>query len=239
MVERNFSLFFFAKVIAAGFERIPHHAISLGAPIERSGRGNASVHPVVGVDDGDFLSFVAEASVLNAAAKEVFVVFCFEGECGALTVKAHLGETPERLRAVLFVVHIEETAFLLEDDFHFRRFDDHVAVVLPHFHSERGSARRADENFGWRCGFGVTDDASVVVTEEAEDVVSVEIDVEDVPVGVVHLDGRRIDEFCPGDGSCLGCAACGDRLGRLSVGGKRSHQKTGCGSHQRERASQL
>ena len=62
------------EVIATGLEGVPHHAIASSAPIVRSGTADATIHPVVGVLDGNELVLVRETAVLHATAIEVIIL---------------------------------------------------------------------------------------------------------------------------------------------------------------------
>ena len=68
------------EVVSTRLKGVPHHAIARSGPVERRGRRYAAVNPVVGVFDGDLLPFVGKSAVLHAAAVEVFICPCAEGQ---------------------------------------------------------------------------------------------------------------------------------------------------------------
>ena len=75
------------EVVGTFCERVSEHAVAVTRPIERVGRSNAAIGPVVGVGDGDGLVGVQEAAVLSTAAKEVLGLRLGERLDGALLIK--------------------------------------------------------------------------------------------------------------------------------------------------------
>ena len=68
------------EVVSARLKRVPHQAVARRGPVEGRGRSHAAVDPVVGVFDGYLLPFVGKSAVLHAAAVEVFICPCAEGQ---------------------------------------------------------------------------------------------------------------------------------------------------------------
>ena len=218
-----------AEVVAAGLEGVPHHAVALGAPIERRGRCHTAVHPVVGVFNGNGLALVAEAAVLHTTAVEVFASMGAEGECGAVVVEGDGLETLNHHVACFLVRHGEAARLFVDaQECACRGYLDVAAVVLE-AHFLRGAAGVGHEDVGMWVGLRVTHDAAVVVAEEAENVFAVEVDSQSLTVGVDDLDGRAIQLLRLADAALCGLANA--LCQREGLHGGRTHRE--CGQCQR------
>ncbi len=182
MAQSGFSGFRLAEVVGAGCKRVPHDAIAACAPVEWCGAGNASIHPVVGVADVDGLSLVAEASVLHAASIEPVVRTLLE--CERHVAASEVGGS-SLLHHLLSVALHAYFALLAQGNLQVAHADG-VTLHLEAFHLAAGIIH---QYLCWRVGFGVADDSSLWVLEQTEDVRSVEIDVERLPVVECSLHG--------------------------------------------------
>ena len=182
-----------AEVVAPGAEGVPHHAVALGAPIERCGRCHAAVHPVVGVDDGDALALVREAAVLPTAAVEVFVGSCGEGQRRALLAQLCGEEFLHHDLTRAAVGQGEQARTLVDAEGHLvRRGGDGLCTVLQD-NAAGVAAGVINENLCGGRGHGVAQDAALIVAEQAHDVGAVEVEGEHLAVLVEHLDGGGVD----------------------------------------------
>ena len=106
-----------AEIVKTRFESVPHHAVTFGAPIERSRRSYATIHPVVGIFNGNHLSAVREAAVLHTTPIEVFTFVIGECEMRAVFVKGGSGERLEDFFSASFLHH-KTTRSTIENNRH-------------------------------------------------------------------------------------------------------------------------
>ena len=106
-----------AKVIKTRFESVPHHAVAFGAPIERSRRSYATIHPVVGVFNGNHLSTMRETTILHTTSIEVFTFVIGKCEVRAIFVEARSGERLENFFSAGFFHH-KTTCSSVENERH-------------------------------------------------------------------------------------------------------------------------
>ena len=186
---------FLGKVILSRGKGITHHSVARGAPVERCRTGHSAIHPVVGVDDGDALSLMAETSVLASTSVEVVLGLLAQRQLrlsllelsGPYLQHALLlsGLTAE---AALAVLHLQLSPGLDREEecgcLH------HVALEgeadLP--------ARVIHENLCRRLSRRVAEFASRRVLEEAEDVVAVKVEIHHLSRLELHLYGVPVQQ---------------------------------------------
>ena len=222
---------------------MPHHAVARSGPVERRGRRYAAVNPVVGVFDGDFLPFVGKAPVLHAAAVEVFICPCAEGQfClgfGDCSRRGffHYG------RAFSGFIYAHQSCVLVKREQHLGRADGHGRGLLADCEGcAEIVARRLHEYVGGRLCLRIAHVASRIVAEEAEDVVAIKVHEQRMPVGVGDFNGSGIYQFGFGNGICgRACGLHGIRriscgIRRISCGSRaqrtaRTRQQSDCQGH--------
>ena len=107
-----------AEIVKTRFEGVPHHAVAFGAPIERSRRSYATIHPVVGVFNGNHLSAVRETAILYTTSIEVFTFVIGQCKVSAVFVKGGSGERLENFFSASFLHH-KTTCGTIENERHF------------------------------------------------------------------------------------------------------------------------
>ena len=68
------------EVVASWTERIPHHSVATGAPVERCGRCYATVNPTIGVLNGNTLATMRETTVLHSTSIKVLAIMLTHGD---------------------------------------------------------------------------------------------------------------------------------------------------------------
>ena len=193
VAEYDTSVFRCAEVVASRTECMPQQAVAGGRPIERSGRCHASVDPVVGIFDGDYLSAVREASVLHAAAVEVFI--SVHGQCHRhLAIFVGQGLYPfghDLSGFAVFHFHQSRLAVQCHADASGLYVDACFGGI--EFQSAHGAPCIVHQDMGFGAGFRLTQDASLVVLKQAEDVAAVEVECKAFAVGEEHFHCRRVD----------------------------------------------
>ena len=181
-----------AEVVTSGLESVPQESVALRTPVEGCGRCHATINPVVGVLYGDGFAFVRETSVLHAAAIEVFAGVGFEGQCGAVLVEADRFDALHHSFSRLDVFHGHQSALLVEMDLHSGRGHDYFLGRCVDFDLHGRTACLVHQDFGRRRGLRITDDATVVVAEEAENVFAIKVEREHFAVGIGQFHGGGI-----------------------------------------------
>ena len=119
-----------AEIVKTRLEGVPHHAVAFGAPIERSRRSYATIHPVVGVFNGNHLSAMRETAVLHTTSIEVFAFVVGKSEVRAVFVKSGSCERLENFFSASFFYH-KTTRSTVENDRHLRsRHREIVGISL-------------------------------------------------------------------------------------------------------------
>ena len=167
-----------------------------------------------------------EASVLHAAAIEVFIGLCLEHQGRTVLVKADGLRLATGL-SVQFVGQRHESGLAIEAQGQFMRADHHFSARVLQFNGARGATRRIYQNLCRRCSLRIANNASVVVAEEAENIFTVKVDRQVLTIGIGNFDGRGIDFFGFNDSLvCLfGLAAL---AGVLRIAGSLSRKRRKC-----------
>ena len=181
-----------AEIVTSRFESVPQESVAFRTPVEGCGRCHAAVHPVVGVLYGDGFAFVRETSVLHAAAIEVFAGVGFEGQCGAVLVEADRFDALHHSFSRLDVFHGHQSALLFKVYFNGGSSHDNFLGSCVDFDLHGRTASVVHEDFGRRRGLRITDDATVVVAEEAENVFAIKVEGEHFAVGIGQFHGGGI-----------------------------------------------
>ena len=189
------------EVVRTRLKSVPHHAVARSGPVERRGRRYAAVNPVVGVFDGDFLPFVGKSAVLHAAAVEVFICPCAEGQ-----FSLGFGDCCRRGffhygRVFSGFIYAHQSCVLVKREQHLGRADGHGRGLLADCEGcAEIAAGRLHEYVGRRLCLRIAHVASRIVAEEAEDVVAIKVYEQRMPVGVGDFNGSGIYQFGFGDG---------------------------------------
>ena len=208
------------EVVKPRREGVPHDAVSGRRPVEGRRRGDASVGPLVRVDDADAVSLVREASVLHASAVEILVLALLQRDGGlarregdAAELLGHRLPASEVGDAHLSrrLVYVDAEGLRGDRDALLRLLDAQLPDFAPGVVYE-------DLRLGRR--LGVTQNAPLRIEEEPEDVRAVEIDGRAQPVGPEQLDGCGVQLADARDGSRRLGRSGGGRLSRRGRGGR-------------------
>ena len=193
VLQTHFARSVVTEVVASRTERIPHHSVATGAPVERCGRRYATVNPAVGVLDGNALATMRETTVLHSTSIKVLAV-----------VRTHR----HRSTSLVYFGWCE----VLYNGLSGAQVDNvHVAGVLVDVDTHGGCGylqgsvyvngadvyRHATCEFGeylcrW-CSHRVVYYPTLIIAKHSYYVVAIEVESHLSAVGVVDLDGVRID----------------------------------------------
>ena len=182
-----------AKVIESRLEGVPHHAVALRTPIERSGRSDTTVHPVVGIFDGDALSAVREATVLHATAIKVFSRAAGQFEVCAIIIKGARRRRDDHGMNLIQLVDGETAGLAIEHHLDFVCRERAAFLILLQFKFLYRLTRLFDENVGSRFGFRIVGSASGGILVEAEQIVAVEVDRDFSLLSIDQFNGVRVN----------------------------------------------
>ena len=174
-----------SEIVGTWCKGVPHDTISASAPEERCGTGDSSVYPVVGVAYVDGLTFVTEPSVLYTAAIEPVVGTLLQSHAHVASGKIGGRGLSDNLLAVIR----NEQFSIVSDRNPQVSYADGVTLQGQTFHL---AAWVVCQNLCRRIGLGVADDTSLGILEQAEDMGSVEVDVEILLVFQMNLHGGGI-----------------------------------------------
>ena len=161
------------EVIATGLEGVPHHAIAGSAPIVGSGTADATIHPVVGVHDGNELVLVRETAVLHATAEEIIILVLSELHDGALLGKLSGNHLVYYDLAALQGLNLTSLCVHLHNNFLCGKC---TCRGIKHYLT--GIATRiVHQNLCLGTCLGVTDDTSVGVLEHTEGMGTIEVHI--------------------------------------------------------------
>ena len=184
VIEFHLALLCRAEVVVAGLEGVPHHAVARRRPVERCGRSHASVHPVVGVLDGDALSAMGEAAVLHTAAVEELIVFARQRQSHAFLLESRGGSGVQHLAVGAEVGHGKGFGYAVDLHLHSRCGEGVVAVGSDELHLAGRLAGLLHEDVGLGLGGGLSHSVAHGVLEISEDVGAVEVDGDFLPTFV-------------------------------------------------------
>ena len=182
-----------SKVVASRTERVPHHAISARAPVERSRRSHASVNPAVCILYSNALASMRETSVLHASAIKVLTLVLSKAyRCVALVNLGRRKVLHNRLaRSQVHNVHVARMLVDVQADG--RRCDLQRSVHINGADVSRQAAGKLGKNLGRRRSHGVAHHPTLVVAEQAHDIVAIKVDGKLSSVGIVNLNCVRIN----------------------------------------------
>ena len=188
------------EVIATGLEGVPHHAIAGSAPIVGSGTADTTIHPVVGVHDGNELVLVRETAVLHATAEEVIVLVLGELHGCALLAKLCGHNLIYDDLATLQGLNLTGLGVHLHNNFLCGKC---TCRGIKHYLT--GIATRiVYQNLCLGTCLGVTDDTSVGVLEHTEGMGTIEVHIHTMTSIKGNLGGGLVehtDTVCPNTGS--------------------------------------
>ena len=214
------------EVVGARLERVPHQAVARRGPVERRGRSHAAVDPIVGVFDGNLLPLVREASVLHAAAVEIFVSACAEGQFSLGFGDIGRCEFFHHRCFLSRFAHTHQSRSFVKREQHLGRAYGHGRSLLV---DREGCAKvvagRLHEYFGRRLCLRIAHGSAGIVAEESEDVVAVKVHEQRMPVGVSDFNGGGIYQF--GFRNGIGGHACGLH-GTRCISRSSGAQRTAC-----------
>ena len=171
---------------------MPHHPVAFSGPVERCRGGHSSVHPVVGVLDGNLFACMGEPSVLDPSSVEIFSFTVLERECHAVASEFRrcgpfydLVPRPE-------VGHCQNGT---PADLHLylRSREDCRTVFKSRSHFPCIPSRAVRKYPCRRVGLRVTDNPAAVVLEHAENLRTVKVYDTDLSVTEYDFRGGSVD----------------------------------------------
>ena len=188
------------EIITAGLESVPHHTITACAPIVWSRATNTTIHPVVGVHDGNELALVRETAVLHTTTEEVIVLVLGELHgcaflaklCGHNLIYDDLA-TLQSLNLTSLGVHLYNNLLCSKG----------CSLSIKH-HLTGIATRVVHQDLCLGTCLRVTDDTTVGILENTEGVRTIEVHIHTLSAIQGHLCGSLVehtDAVCPNTGS--------------------------------------
>ena len=181
------------EAVESRCEGVPHDAVAGRGPVEGGRRGDASVGPLVRIDDADALSLVREAAVLHAAAVKIFVRLRLQGKAGFALFKKDGGCLLRHHGMILQIDHLEKRGLFTYLNPDLPRSDDNRIPLLVHIQPGNRLPGIVRQNAGFRFRLGVADITANDITENTEKVITVKIQRHPAVVVKQHFHGGRID----------------------------------------------